>query len=132
MGCHVGGCFQAIFAGFAMIIACVGLLGLVSYAVNQRRKEIGIRKVLGATVSGLVIMVNSRFMKLIAIGSIIAVPLAWWSMTVWLEQFSFKIEIPWDVFVIAALAALIMGWLAVSYQSIRSAMADPVDTLRDE
>jgi putative ABC transport system permease protein len=120
------------FAVFAIFIACLGLFGLVTYAAEQRTKEIGIRKVLGANVGGIVTMLSKDFAKLVAIASVIAFPLAWWWMNKWLQSFAYRINISWWVFVIAGAIAIIIALITVSFQAIKAAFANPVKSLRTE
>ena len=120
------------FAIFAIFIACLGLFGLVTYAAEQRTKEIGIRKVLGASVGGIVGMLSKDFLKLIIIAMLIAFPLAWWAMYTWLQHFAYRISITGWVFVIAGGIALLIALLTVSVQAIRAAIANPVNNLRTE
>lgn len=126
------GSLFSTFAGFALFIACIGLFGLAAYTVNRRNKEIGIRKVMGASVNQLVLMLNGNFTKLVLLSCVIALPLAWYAMDHWLEQFANKISIGWEVFVITCVAALMISWLTVSYQSVKAALVNPVDALKDE
>jgi len=120
------------FAVFAILIGCLGLFGLVTYAAEQRIKEIGVRKVLGASVSGIVAMLSRDFAKLILIASLIAFPIAWWAMHKWLQSFAYRITISWWVFIVAAMAALVIALITVSFQAIRAALANPVRSLRTE
>lgn len=120
------------FAFFAIFIACLGLFGLVTYAAEQRTKEIGIRKVLGASVASIVAMLSNDFLKLIAIAAIIAFPVAWWAMNKWLQDFAYRIEINWWVFVLAGTLALIIALATISYQSIKAALSNPVKSLKSE
>ena len=121
-----------VFALLAMLICCLGLYGLVAFTVGQRTKEIGIRKVLGASVAGIVALLTRDFVKLILTGIVLASPLAWWAMNAWLQSFAYRVEIgPW-VFVLAGGLGILIALLTVSYQSIRAAMMDPVKTLRSE
>jgi len=120
------------FAVFAILIACLGLFGLVTYAAEQRRKEIGIRKVLGANVGGIVALLSRDFTMLVLIASLIAFPVAWWAMSKWLESFAYRVGIQWWVFVAAGLAALVIALVTVSLQTIRAAVANPVESLRRE
>ena len=120
------------FAIFAIFIACLGLFGLVTYAAEQRTKEIGIRKVLGASVSGIVGMLSKDFLKLIIIAMLIAFPVAWWAMHSWLQHFAYRISITWWVFVIAGAMALLIALLTVCLQAIKAAIANPVKNLRTE
>ncbi len=122
----------AYFTGLAILIACLGLFGLISFMVEQRTKEIGIRKVLGATVSGIVGLLSKDFIKLVLIAVVIASPIAWWAMNRWLEDFAYRIDIEWWMFVLSGLAAVAIALLTVSWQAIRAAVANPVESLRDE
>ncbi len=120
------------FAVLAIFIACLGLLGLVTYAAEQRTKEIGIRKVLGASVGTIVSMLSKDFLKLIVIAAIIAFPVSWWAMHTWLQHFAYRISITWWVFVIAGGLALLIALLTVSFQAIKAGIANPVKSLRTE
>lgn len=120
------------FAVFAIFIACLGLFGLVTYAAEQRTKEIGIRKVLGANIGGIVTMLSKGFAKLVLIASVIAFPLAWWAMNKWLQSFAYRITISWWMFVVAAIAAIVIALITVSFQAIKAAVANPVKSLRTE
>jgi putative ABC transport system permease protein len=120
------------FAVFAILIACLGLFGLVTYAAEQRRKEIGIRKVLGANVGGIVALLSKDFTILVLIASLIAFPVAWWAMSKWLESFAYRVGISWWVFVVAGLTAVVIALVTVSVQTIRAAVANPVRALRSE
>ena len=121
-----------IFSLLAIIISCLGLLGLAAYTAEQRRKEIGVRKVLGASISGIVNLLSKDFLKLVFISIFIAVPFAWYAMQNWLENFAYRIEINWLVFVIAGIVASTIALLTVSYQAFKAAMANPVKSLRTE
>ncbi|HXB93296.1 MAG TPA: FtsX-like permease family protein, partial [Puia sp.] len=120
------------FAVFAILIACLGLFGLVTYAAEQRAKEIGVRKVLGASVSGIVGLLSRDFTMLVGIAALIAFPAAWWAMYKWLETFAYRTEISWWIFLVAGAAALAIALLTVSIQSIRAALANPIKSLRSE
>ena len=126
------GTVAIVFASLAILIACLGLFGLVTYMSEQRKKEIGIRKVLGASVSKVVVMLSKDFLILVAISSVIAFPVAWWAMNKWLQDFEYRININIWVFVIAGLAALLIAMLTVSYQAIKAAISNPVKSLRTE
>jgi putative ABC transport system permease protein len=126
---------QVIFlsiAALTILIACLGLFGLATYAAEQRIKEIGIRKVLGASVSSIVAMLSKDFLKLVFIASIIALPVAWWAMNNWLRDFAYRINISLWVFVIAAALAIIIALFTVSFQAIKAAISNPVKNLRTE
>jgi putative ABC transport system permease protein len=121
-----------ISALFAIGLACFGLFGLVSLAAQRRTKEIGIRKVLGATMTNIVGLLSKDFLKLVVLGFIIAVPIAWYAMNQWLADFAYKIEIGPGIFLLAGGLALLIALATVSWQSIRAALANPVDSLRSE
>jgi putative ABC transport system permease protein len=120
------------FSLLAIMIACLGLFGLVTYAAEQRTKEIGIRKVLGANVPSIVSMIVKDFLKLVIIASIIAFPLAWWGMNKWLQNFAYRVDIGWWIFLIAALFAVAVTLATISYQAIKAAVANPTKSLRSE
>lgn len=120
------------FAFFAILIACLGLFGLVTYAAEQRTKEIGIRKVLGASVANIVSMLSGDFLKLVGVAAIIAFPVAWWGMNRWLQDFVYRTNISLWVFAIAGLLALIITIATVSFRAIKAALTNPVTSLRSE
>ena len=120
------------FAVFAIFIGCLGLFGLVTYAAEQRTKEIGVRKVLGASVSGIVAMLSKDFAKLVLIASIISFPLAWWGSNLWLQGFAYRISVSWWMFLVAGIAAILIALITVSFQAIKAAVANPVESLRTE
>ncbi|HLP35490.1 ABC transporter permease [Lacibacter sp.] len=120
------------FSFLAILIACLGLFGLATYMAEQRTKEIGIRKVLGASVSGIVQMLSKDFVKLVLIACIFAIPLAWWAMSKWLQNFAYRVSIGWWVFAAAAVIALIIAVLTVSSQAVKAALSNPVKSLRTE
>jgi putative ABC transport system permease protein len=122
----------AVFSALAIIIACVGLFGLAAYTANLRTKEIGVRKVLGASVGSVILLLSKDFTKLICIAFVLAVPLSWYIMDNWLQSFAYRIDIGIDVFLLAGAAALIISWITVSYQSIKAAIVNPVKSLRSE
>ena len=122
----------AIFAGFAIFIACLGLLGLSLFATTQRTKEIGVRKVLGASVSNIVMLLSKDFIKLIIIAFVIASPVAWFVMHNWLQDFAYRINISWWVFIAAGLLAILIALITISFQAIKAAIANPVKSLRTE
>lgn len=121
-----------IFAGIAIFISCLGLLGLSTYTVRQRVKEIGIRKVLGASVGNIILLLSGGSVRLVLLGVVIASPIAWWGMSSWLANFAFRTDIQSWMFVVAGLAALLIAVLTVSWQAMWAALANPVDSLRDE
>jgi len=120
------------FAMFAIFIACLGLFGLVTYAVEQRIKEIGVRKVLGASVSSIVGLISKDFTMLVGIAALVAFPVAWWAMYNWLDTFAYRTEISWWIFLLAGAVAFVIALLTVSIQTIRAALANPVKSLRSE
>jgi putative ABC transport system permease protein len=105
---------------------------LVTYAAEQRTKEIGIRKVLGASIPGIVTMIAKDFLRLVFIASVLAFPIAWWAMHKWLQDFAYRVNISWWVFVIAGVTAVAIALITVSFQAIRAAIANPVKSLRTE
>ncbi len=121
-----------IFTVLAIIIACIGLLGLSAFIINQKVKEIGVRKVLGASVPSIIFLLSRDFTRLIAIAAIIAIPASYYWMTQWLDNFAYAVGINWLAFVIAGGLALFIGVLTISLQSIKAALANPVESLRDE
>jgi len=121
-----------LFAGLAIFISCLGLLGLITHVSNIRKKEIGVRKVLGASVSGIIQLLAKEFIVLLVIAWVIAFPLAWWVMTKWLENFAYRITIHAGVFIAAGIVALLIALLSVSFQAIKAAIANPVKSLRTE
>ncbi len=120
------------FSALAVFIACLGLLGLISYAAQRRTKEIGIRKVLGASVPGIVAMLSKEFTYLVLAANLIAWPVAYFAMRSWLDDFAYRIDLGPGVFVLGGVLALLIAWLTVSYQAIRAARANPVEALRYE
>ncbi len=126
------GSLSQIFAGLAIIISCLGLFGLAAYTAEQRRKEIGVRKVLGANVTTIVRLLSADFMKLVFIAIVLAVPLAWWAMQQWLQGFAYRIDISIWVFVLAGLTAVFIALATVSFQAVKAAIANPVKSLRTE
>lgn len=121
-----------IFSILAIIVSCLGLFGLAAYTADQRKKEIGVRKVLGSSVSGIVKLLSKDFMGLVVIALFIAAPLAWWFMQNWLESFAYRINIDLWVFVVAGVVAIVIAFFTVSFQAIKAAMANPVKSLRTE
>lgn len=121
-----------IFSGLAILLACIGLFGLSAYSIKQRVKEIGVRKVLGAPVFNIALLLSGNFLKLVFIAFIIASPLAWWVMTKWLQDFEYRVSITWWMFAVAGMAALLIALITVSFQAIKAAVANPVKSLRTE
>jgi putative ABC transport system permease protein len=120
------------FAGLAIFISCLGLFGLAAIAAERRTKEIGIRKVMGATISGLLTLLTKDFVRLVLIAFVIAVPIAYLAMNRWLQDFAYRVEIGPGPFLVAGALVLIVALLASSYHAVRAALADPVDSLRYE
>jgi ABC-type antimicrobial peptide transport system permease subunit len=118
--------------GLTVFISCLGLLGLVIYTTNHRTKEIGVRKVLGASVAQIVSILSRDFVKLVAIAFIIATPLAWWALQNWLDNFAYRTTMSWWVFVVSGLGMIAIALITLSAQTIRAAMANPVNSLRSE
>ena len=122
----------AVLATLAIIISCLGLFGLASYSAERKVKEIGIRKVMGASISNIVMLLSGNFLKLVLVANLIAIPLAWWAVNQWLQGFAYRIPIAWWVFVFAAAAALLIALLTVSFKAVKAAIANPVTSLRSE
>lgn len=120
------------FAFLAIFISCLGLFGLATYTAEQRTKEIGVRKVLGASVAGIVGLLSKDFLKLVGIAIVIASPLAWWLMNQWLQGFAYKIDIEWWMFALAGLLSVLIAVATISFQSIKTALMNPVKSLRSE
>ncbi|HTS43447.1 MAG TPA: ABC transporter permease [Puia sp.] len=120
------------FAIFAILIACLGLFGLVTYAAEQRTKEIGIRKVLGASVITLASTLSKDFLRLVLVSAIVAFPVSWWAMNKWLQNFAYRIHISWWIFVVAGFLAVFIAIATVSFQAIKAALANPAKSLRSE
>ena len=126
------GSIFTIFTGIAIFIACLGLLGLSAFTITQRVKEIGIRKVLGASVKDIVLILSKDFMKLVLIAAVIAFPLAWYAMHNWLDDFAYRIEMSWLVFLLAGIIAGLVAFATISLQAVKAAIANPVKSLRTE
>ncbi|AXY74885.1 hypothetical protein D3H65_13205 [Paraflavitalea soli] len=124
--------FFGIAAGLSVVIGCLGLLGLIIYTAQKRVREIGIRKVLGAGIGGIVALLSVDLLKLVGIAIVLAVPIAWWTMHAWLQGFAYRIQISWQVFALSAAAALLIAMFTISFQAIRAAMMNPVKSLRSE
>ena len=126
------GAVFSVFSGIAMFIACLGLLGLTIYSTAQRAKEIGIRKVLGASVGQIVKLLSMSFVKLFLIALCVAVPLSWYVMNEWLQNFAYSISIGWGVFAMAAMITLVVSLITMSFKTVSVAVANPVNSLKDE
>jgi len=120
------------FAILAIVIACLGLFALSAFMAEQRRKEIGIRKVLGASIQGITTMLSVNFIKLVIIAIVIASPVAWWGLNKWLQDFAYRIQIQWWMFALAGLAAIFIALATVSFQSVKAALANPAESLKNE
>lgn len=128
---RLGGLFS-IFAALSLLIAMIGLIGLVTYSAEQRKKEIGVRKVLGASVNQVVFLLNRNFTRLVLVAFTIAVPLGWYVMDDWLGQFPYRTDITWQVFALSGFSMLAITWATVAYQSIKAGLRNPVDVLKEE
>lgn len=126
------GTLAALFAALTIFISCLGLFGLATYMAENRIKEIGVRKVLGASVTGITALLSKDFLKLVMISFVIASPVAWWMMHVWLQKYPYHVSIQWQVFLIAGLISFLISVITVSHQSIKAAIANPVKSLRSE
>lgn len=120
------------FSIFAIIISCLGLFGLSAFTAEQRAKEIGVRKVLGASVQNLVLLLTKDFTKLVVTAILIAIPFSWWMMDYWLSDFAYNSGLTWWIFVLSGLLAVVIAWLTVSWQSVKAALANPVESLKSE
>jgi putative ABC transport system permease protein len=121
-----------IFSALAIVITCLGLFGLAAFTAEQRRKELGIRKIMGATVSGLILMISKDFSRMILIAFLISAPLAWWGLNAYLEQYAYRIAIAWWILPAAGFVALFLAMIIVGTQAFRAAQSNPVDSLRNE
>ena len=126
------GLILSIFAGVTIFVACLGLLGLATFTAEQRTKEIGIRKVLGASIANIVSLLSIDFIKLVFIAFIIATPVAWYMMNKWLQDFAYKTNISSWIFLLTAVLAIAITIITVSFRAIRAAVVNPVDSLRAE
>lgn len=122
----------AVFSLLAILISCLGLFGLAAFIAEQRSKEISVRKVLGASVQGLVLLLSGEFTKLVLIAMVIGVPITWYAMSGWLESFDYRVAIDWRVFFGTGLIALLIAFLTVSSQAIKAALVNPAKTLKSE
>ena len=128
---RMGGILQ-YFSVVAVLIGCLGLFGLASFMAEQRTKEIGVRKVLGASVAGIVVLLTREFTKWVLLANLVAWPIAWYAMSRWLEGFAFRVELGWEIFALAGVGALVIAWLTVSWQAVRAALSNPIEALRYE
>lgn len=121
-----------VFAGIAILISCMGLFGLATFTAQVKIKEIGIRKVLGASVAGIIQFISKDFLKLVIIAIIISIPVSWWIMNKWLQGFAYRVDVSWWAFVLSAVIAILTALLTISFQSYKAAIANPVKSLRTE
>jgi putative ABC transport system permease protein len=120
------------FTGFTIVIACLGLFGLASFTAEQKTKEIGIRKVLGASIGQILVLLTNKFVRLVLISYVLAIPLALYAMNSWLQNFAYKVPLHWSAFAGAGLLILVLTYITVGIESIRAAVANPVDSIRHE
>ena len=120
------------FTLMAILISCLGLFGLAAFSAEQRNKEIGIRKVLGASVTGIVGLLSKDFLKLVIVAIVIATPLAWYGMNLWLQGFAYKVGISWWMFASAGMIAVFIALFTISFQAIKAALMNPVKSLKTE
>lgn len=121
-----------ILAGLAIFISCLGLFGLASYSAERRIKEIGVRKVLGASVAGIVALLSRDFLQLVLLAILIASPVAWWAVRTWLNDFAYRIDVEWWMFALAGALAVLIALFTISFQSIRAALMNPVKSLKTD
>ena len=126
------GTLAGLFAGLTIFISCLGLFGLATYMAENRIKEIGVRKVLGASVTGITTLLSKDFLKLVIISFVIASPVAWYVMNKWLQTYSYRVDIEWWIFALTAMVSILIAVITVSYQAIKAAIANPVRSLRSE
>jgi len=126
------GVLARYFAGLAIIISCLGLFGLAAFTAQRRQKEIGIRKVVGASAGSVAFLLSKEFLKLVVVAIVIAFPLVWWAMNNWLNDFAYRIPIKADIFLVTGVSAILITILTISFQSVKAAMANPVTSLRTE
>ena len=119
-------------ASLAIFIACLGLFGLAAFMAEQRTKEIGVRKVLGADVLGIIALLSKDFLTLVGIAIVIALPVSWFASTKWLDGFAYRTDLAWWIFALAGVIAILISLLTVSFQSVKAAIANPVNALRNE
>lgn len=122
----------SLFAALTIFISCLGLFGLATYMAENRIKEIGVRKVLGASVANITVLLSKDFLKLVIISIVVASPVAWWAMNKWLQNYPYRVDIKWWVFAWAGLLSIIIAIVTVSFQAIRAALSNPVNSLRTE
>ena len=123
---------SGIFTGIAIFVSCLGLLGLITFTVTQKAREIGIRKVVGASVVDIVALFSKQYLKLIVLANLIAWPLAWYGANTWLRQFPYRVEVSWWMFAASLSAGIIIAFATIAFKTIKAAMANPVESLRVE
>jgi putative ABC transport system permease protein len=121
-----------VFSGLAIFIACLGLFGLASFTAAKRIKEIGVRKVLGSTTQGIVVLLSKDLLKPVLFATIIAIPAGYYAMNIWLQNFAYRIALDWWIFVLAALVTIVIALITVSIKAVKAAIANPVKSLRTE
>jgi ABC-type antimicrobial peptide transport system permease subunit len=121
-----------LFAALAVLISCLGLFGLAAYTAERRTKEIGVRKVLGASITNITAMLSKDFIKLVAISCLTAFPIAWWVMHNWLQNYQYRIAISWWIFVVVGVLSMLIALITISFQSIKAAITNPAKSLRME
>lgn len=121
-----------LFAGIAIVISCMGLFGLASLNFAQRKKEVGIRKVLGAPMGRLLVNLVKDYSRLILASTVLAIPIAWWIMNNWLNNFVFKVHISLWIFILTGMGTLLIAWITIGYLTVRTASVNPVETLKEE
>ncbi|HEX8279510.1 MAG TPA: FtsX-like permease family protein, partial [Segetibacter sp.] len=126
------GTLAGVFAGLTIFISCLGLFGLATYMAESRIKEIGVRKVLGASVAGITTLLSIEFLRLVFVSIILAAPVAWWAMDQWLQDYTYRVQIQWWVFAMAGIVSILIAVITVSFQAIKAAIANPVKSLRTE
>jgi putative ABC transport system permease protein len=126
------GVLFTVFTTLSIFVGCLGLFGLIAFTAERRTKEIGVRKVLGASVQGIVLMLSTEFVKLVLLSSVIAFPIAWWGMNIWLQDFAYHIRLEWWIFIVSALSSLLIALLTIGFKAIHTAGANPVKSLRTE
>jgi ABC-type antimicrobial peptide transport system permease subunit len=126
------GTLAGLFAALTVFISCLGLFGLATYMAENRVKEIGVRKVLGASVGGIATLLSKDFLKLVLLSFVVAAPVAWWAMYSWLKDYPYRVEIRWWVFAMAALLSMGIAVVTISYQAIKAGLANPARSLRSE
>jgi putative ABC transport system permease protein len=122
----------SFFSLLAILVACLGLVGLSAFAASRRTKEIGIRKVLGSSVQNIFLLLSREFIILVLVATLIAIPIIWYGMSQWLEGFAFRINIDWWIYLVAAAITFAIAMATVSYQSLKAAYINPADVLKDE